>query len=169
MSTLDQSILEFFIHHRVEALTPVIIILTLLTGPTLVWFYSIVVAVVVQKLWPPIAVGVANLTSHVAKRLIDRPRPDAAYHLVEETNAAIPSGHSVGAAAFAMAITLLARRWWTLLLWVLAMLIGLSRLYVGVHWPSDLLVGWLMGAVIVVAVYTAFHRIRWHPRRPVLA
>lgn len=163
MTIIDQNILEFFIQHRVEDLTPVIVILTLLTGPTLVWCYSIVVAVVVRKLWPPIAVGVANLSSHLTKRIIDRPRPDSAYHLVEETNAAMPSGHSVGAAAFAMAITLLVKRWWTLALWVLAMLIGLSRLYVGVHWPSDLFVGWLMGAVIVLVIHTALHRISWHP------
>lgn len=165
MSAVDQGILDFFVHHRVETLTPVVTVFTILTGPTLVWFYSIVVAVLVRKIWLPIAVGTANLASHVVKRLVDRPRPDATHHLVDETNASMPSGHSVGAAAFAMAITLLVRRWWTIMLWVLALLVGLSRLYVGVHWPSDLLAGWVMGAFIVWAVYIiAVRASRYRPR-----
>ncbi len=156
MTTIDQGILDFFIHHRVEALNPVVIVFTILTGPTLVWFYSLIAAVVMRTVFPPLAVGAANLLSHVLKRVIERPRPDAADHLVVETNYSMPSGHAVGAAAFAMTVTLLIRRWWVLILWVVALLISVSRLYVGVHWPSDLLVGWVIGAVTVLVVHRVY-------------
>ena len=50
----------------------------------------------------------------------------------------------------------LIRRWWVLILWVVALLISVSRLYVGVHWPSDLLVGWVIGAVTVLVVHRVY-------------
>lgn len=166
MSAIDQGILDFFIHHRVEALIPVVIVFTILTGPTLMWIYSLIAAVVMRTTFPPLAVGAANLLSHVLKKVIERPRPDASTHLVVETNYSMPSGHAVGAAAFAMAVTLLIRRWWVLILWVVALLIGVSRLYVGVHWPSDLLVGWVVGVVAVLVVHRVYVEVTsWSHRR----
>lgn len=167
MTTIDQGILDFFIHHRMEVLNPVVIVFTILTGPTLVWFYSLIAAVVMRTAFPPLAVGIANLLSHVVKKVIERPRPEVADHLVVETNYALPSGHAVGAAAFAMVMTLMVRRWWVLILWLIALLIGLSRLYVGVHWPSDLLAGWVTGAVAVRVVHRVYAGITsWNHRRP---
>ena len=66
-----------------------------------------------------LAVLAANLTSHVLKRLIGRERPPAEQWLVEASNYSLPSGHATGAAAFAMALTLIIRwRAWSLLAWV---------------------------------------------------
>lgn len=56
-----------------------------------------------------LAVLAANLTSHVLKRLIGRERPPAEQWLVEASNYSLPSGHATGAAAFAMALTLIIR------------------------------------------------------------
>ena len=67
-------------------------VFSLLTGPT---------ALAV------LAVLAANLTSHVLKRLIGRERPPAEQWLVEASNYSLPSGHATGAAAFAMALTLI--------------------------------------------------------------
>lgn len=153
MITVDHTLLDFFITHRVEALTPLVIAFTTVTGPTLMWIYSLIIGVVARTVFPAIAVGAANLTSHFAKRLLERPRPDSANHLVVETNFSLPSGHAVGAAALATVSTILIRRWWTVVLWILTLLVGLSRLYVGVHWPSDLLAGWTLGiAVVLISV-----------------
>lgn len=78
-------------------------VFSLLTGPT---------ALAV------LAVLAANLTSHVLKRLIGRERPPAEQWLVEASNYSLPSGHATGAAAFAMALTLIIRwRAWLLLAW----------------------------------------------------
>lgn len=99
-------------------------VFSLLTGPT---------ALAV------LAVLAANLTSHVLKRLIGRERPPAEQWLVEASNYSLPSGHATGAAAFAMALTLIIG-------WV-----GAPRLALGVHWVEDVLTGWILG-VIVAAV-----------------
>lgn len=156
MISMDQLLLDVFLNLRVDALSPVIIAFTLITGPTLMWVYSLVLGLVMRSAFPPIAVGVANLISHFSKNLLGRPRPDPMNHLVEETNHSLPSGHSVGAAAFAMVITLLVKRWWVGLVWIFAIMVGLSRLYVGVHWPSDLLTGWALGALTAFVICRLF-------------
>lgn len=159
---LDQQILDVFINHRVAWLTPLVIGFTTITGPTFMWIYSVVVGIIVEKLWPLVAVGAANALSHVLKRVVDKQRPSAS-HLVQETNASLPSGHAVGAAAFAMVITLLVRRWWIITVWLLALLVGLSRLYVGVHWPSDILAGWTLGAIVAALTSWSFLLLRRSP------
>lgn len=158
MISVDQLLLDIFLGMRVDTLTPAIIAFTLITGPTLMWIYSLVLGLVMRSAFPPVAVGVANLISHFSKKFLGRPRPDPMNHLVEETNHSLPSGHSVGAAAFAMVITLLVHRWWVGLVWIFAILVGLSRLYVGVHWPSDLLVGWVLGVLTVFVIYRLFSK-----------
>lgn len=165
MIPMDQLLLDIFLGMRVDTLTPAIIAFTLITGPTLMWLYSLVLGLLRRSVFPPVAVGVANLISHFSKKLLGRARPDSANHLVEETNHSLPSGHSVGAAAFAMVITLLVKSWWVGMVWILAILVGLSRLYVGVHWPSDLLAGWVLGAVTVVVIYRVFLKLGWGTSR----
>lgn len=147
-------ILSVFTDMRLDWLTPLVIAFTTLTRPLFLLGLAGILGLWWRSVFPPLAVGAANLSSHLLKQLIDRPRPDPAGHLVTETNPAMPSGHAVGAAAFAMVITLLFRRWWVLWLWLGALLVGLSRLYVGVHWPSDLLVGWALGAAVPLLVAT---------------
>ncbi|BAU97246.1 membrane-associated phospholipid phosphatase [Corynebacterium suranareeae] len=157
---MDQLILDVLIDIRIAVLTPMIILFTQLTGPTLMFIYSLVWGVWQKNVIAPLAVGLANLASHFLKKLLERPRPDIAFHLVEETNFSLPSGHAVGVAACAVAIGYFANKWWKIMLWVLALLVGLSRLYVGVHWPSDVLVGWAIGAVIPVIVITSWSYLR---------
>ena len=106
-------------------------VFSLLTGPT---------ALAV------LAVLAANLTSHVLKRLIGRERPPAEQWLVEASNYSLPSGHATGAAAFAMALTLIIG-------WVGALVIGLSRLALGVHWVEDVLTGWILGVIVATVTW----------------
>lgn len=162
---LDDLILSAVIDTRREWLTPLVIAFTTLTRPLFILGYALLLGLWRRSVFPPLAVGAANLLSHLLKELIDRPRPDPAGHLVTETNPAMPSGHAVGAAAFAMVITLLFRRWWALWLWLLALLVGLSRLYIGVHWPSDLLIGWALGAGVAALMWPATSRSCRRPRR----
>jgi undecaprenyl-diphosphatase len=95
------------------------------------------------------------LVSEILKVLFHRPRPDLVPYAVYVSTASFPSGHSMMSAVTYLTLgALLARsRERTLLkayvLLVAALLtfmIGVSRVYLGVHWPTDVLAGWAAGA-----------------------
>ena len=101
------------------------------------------------------AIAGASLISFLIKAGVERPRPDLFPHGMPVYTASFPSGHATGAAATYLTLGALLARFqpqrrlkvYLLTLAVLlTLLIGLSRLYLGVHWPSDVLAGWTLGA-----------------------
>lgn len=117
--------------------------------------------------WPLATLGItmilAPLAVTVLKNLIDRPRPSLTHRLVEEVTFSFPSGHSTSTAAFCAALFLTAypaltqrgRRALGVGLGVLAVTIGFSRIYVGVHWASDVVGGLALGLAIACLVHLA--------------
>lgn len=104
------------------------------------------------------AVGGASAFNYIVKPLFGRVRPDLWLSPTPETSFSFPSGHSIASMSFAVAIILLAwptrGRWLALVVaTVFTAVIGFSRLYLGVHYPSDVLAGWLIGAAWAVALY----------------
>jgi undecaprenyl-diphosphatase len=91
--------------------------------------------------------------SHLTKLWLARPRPDLFDAMVAmPADWSYPSAHTMQAAALALALLLIAgrraRRWWPALLLVVT-LVGLSRIYLQVHYPTDVLAG-LAAAVLWV-------------------
>lgn len=177
---LDQAVWAWFVAHRTPSLTVVMaavsryggtagMALLALIGAAVLWRYrrraqaGVVVAA---------TVGAALLVS-AFKNLYGRVRPPLVDQLVVETNAALPSGHSLGSVVvlgvLAAVVVLLVRRTALRVGAVLAAAagiaaIGVSRLYLGVHWATDVLTGWLLGgawlALCVTALVLLGHRAR---------
>ncbi len=109
-------------------------------------------------------VGISVLLNVGIKALLTRPRPVALPALVVESGYSFPSGHSMAAAAFyGFAIYLLWRKvssrrvkhWGTALLLAVIALVGASRVYLGVHYASDVVAGFLVSSVYLL-VFTSF-------------
>jgi undecaprenyl-diphosphatase len=107
-----------------------------------------------ESLFVLVAVGGGQILSSLLKLGIDRPRPDLVSHLAEVHTMSFPSGHAMLSAVTYLTLgSLLARlapgraaKIYVLAMAVLAtLLVGTSRVYLGVHWPSDVLAGWCAG------------------------
>jgi undecaprenyl-diphosphatase len=90
----------------------------------------------------------------ILKNSFDRARPEVTLHLVEVTSTSFPSGHSMASSIFYLTLGALGTRLAArprekayLIVAALGMtfLIGLSRVYLGVHYPTDVLAGWTAG------------------------
>lgn len=101
------------------------------------------------------AVGSGAILSETLKLGFARPRPDLVAHLAEVQSASFPSGHAMLSAITYLTLgALLARvhekrrvKMFVLGAGIaLTMLVGVSRVYLGVHWPTDVLAGWSLGA-----------------------
>jgi undecaprenyl-diphosphatase len=101
------------------------------------------------------ATGGGIILSTLLKLGFDRPRPDLVPHGSHVYTASFPSGHSTMAAIVYLTLgAMLSRilpttrlRSYVMAVCILVTLaVGVSRVYLGVHWPTDVLAGWLVGA-----------------------
>jgi undecaprenyl-diphosphatase len=101
------------------------------------------------------AVGSGAIVSALLKLGFDRPRPDLVAHLSHAYSSSFPSGHAMLSAVTYLTLGVLLaraheRRRTKIIVMTygvtLTVLIGLSRIYLGVHWPTDVMAGWALGA-----------------------
>ncbi len=121
------------------------------------------------------------LLNVLAKHSFARARPDLWQSIAPaETTYSFPSGHAMGSMTLALVVVLLCwyprSRWgwgwrWpvTVIAALFVLVVGLSRIYLGVHYPSDILAGWTAASVWVVGVYglVFYGTLRpWQARKP---
>jgi len=98
----------------------------------------------------------AEVVAQLLKVLIHRPRPELFFGLVPSETYSFPSGHAFVPAVYfgILACVLAARTWWRAAVVVLAALLGFSRVYLGYHYPSDVVAGWAL-AVVWLTLFVA--------------
>jgi undecaprenyl-diphosphatase len=126
-------------------------------------------------LWVAATCAVAALAQNSLKAAVGRARPvwpdpvDSAHY------AAFPSGHAMTATVVCGLLLWLLRRYGAgRLLWRTALTVavvsvlgvGLTRIWLGVHWPSDVVGGWLLGALLVALAVTSYERWRGGEEEP---
>lgn len=108
-------------------------------------------------------VGGASVANILLKLMFHRDRPSLWAPLITEHSYSFPSGHAMASSALGFCLIYLAwsNRWrWAVLLFASAYIIfvGISRLYLGVHYPSDVIAGWCVSFIWVSIVITILKR-----------
>ncbi|NUT01317.1 MAG: phosphatase PAP2 family protein [Sphingomonas sp.] len=163
--SLDHVILrELYGGHR-PALADAARLVTMLGDGRVVALFTVIGALVLlrrKQHWAAAVLVVGPLIGKAITELqkyeFNRMRPAENPHLVVIHNLSFPSGHSANAMMTYVALVLFLvdekdRRWWLVGAAALAMLVGVSRIVLGVHWPSDVVGGWSYGVVWALLLY----------------
>lgn len=102
-----------------------------------------------------------QIIEKTVKHIVCRPRPDKVFHLIEQGGYSFPSGHSITSMAVYLLLFILilaymkggGKKTALLILTIaLAFVTGLTRIYLGVHYPSDVLAGWCAAWAVVAVI-----------------
>ncbi|GGC73105.1 phosphatase PAP2 family protein [Hoyosella rhizosphaerae] len=168
-SSFDLSVLEWFISQRTPALDAFFSTITYLGSAIAIGIIATIAAVFafVQHKRTDAVLIVVTVTSGWTlmvglKFLANRDRPGPELALIEVANSAFPSGHAMMATilAIVLAATVVKTKLAWPLLAVLPLLVGVSRVYLGVHWPTDALAGWAVGFAWGFACVALHHALR---------
>ena len=166
----DLAVWTWFVDHRTAVATWLMKAVTTAGGATGMTVLAMLATLmlVMRRRWfaaGAVAVAAAGSSALVVafKDLYDRARPPLAERLTGETNPSLPSGHALTSlvvigVVVAVVYPALRRRAARVALVVTGTVavaaIGISRLYLGVHWASDVLVGWLLGGTWLAVCLT---------------
>lgn len=167
---LDREILLGIHNYATPTLDSIARILTQFGGVVLVPISALVIAgLFLKKLGRSYALlilcGVvgSSLLNLLLKTLFSRARPQLWERLVVEHSFSFPSGHAMASASLAASVV--AALWYTRWRWTAILLgmvyitvVGFTRLYLGVHYPTDIVAGWMLAIAWVAAVFAIFSR-----------
>jgi membrane-associated phospholipid phosphatase len=164
LTLFDDKIYQFIIGFQNETLTSIMKIITSLANPltivslclisllSLIWKYKASIYLIIITI-------ISTVFNFLTKNIVLRSRPDH-LRLIEETGYSFPSGHAMGSIAFyGFIIYLLSKSkinknlkiFLSVIIGLTIFLIGISRIYVGVHYPSDVIGGFLLGYIILIS------------------
>ncbi len=150
----DQSLLLFFHDHASPALDHVMLVFTRLGGWIAVPVITTLAVVILLRrgrredaVFLVLSVGGAMLINVILKQVFERARPSLWVSIAPEDSFSFPSGHAMSSMSLAAALVVIVWptrwRWAALGLAVIYVAgVGVSRVYLGVHYPSDIVAGW---------------------------
>lgn len=171
VTQLDRDLFVWVVEHRWEPADWFFVAVTTVAQAGLVWIalaallaYAAGRPVLATTAVTAATVWTADLIAVGLKYAVDRDRPyllldQAAPLLRWDVSTSFPSGHAATAAAGATILAYLLGRW-AVPLAVLAVAVGFSRIYIGVHYPSDVLVGAAIGAAVALVAVWLVRRLR---------
>ena len=170
---LDLKIYDFFSKNIInDKLTPIVKIITNIGGAKIVIVLTILAIILIKGLKNKLflltgVAGTAGLNV-VLKHIIQRERPNI-NRLIPETGYSFPSGHSMMSMAFYGILIFLIYKYvkntalkWTLIiiLTILLATIGITRIYLGVHYPSDIIGGFLVSLTYLFILTEIYNKVK---------
>ena len=170
---LDLNIYKFFSENIInDKLTPIVKIITHIGGAKIVLVLTVVAIILIKGLKNKLflltgIVGTAGLNV-VLKHIIQRERPNI-NRLIPEKGYSFPSGHSMMSMAFYGMLIFLIFKYvkntalkWTLIviLTILLSTIGITRIYLGVHYPSDVIGGFLVSLTYLFILTEIYNKVK---------
>jgi len=154
---LDHRVERWVVSHRGEPFDWIFVRLSRLGNWGLVWFVLALVGALAWRRpavipWTVAAYLVADGLASLLKDIVGRARPVDHPLVTPLHTGSFPSGHATTSFACAATLARFAPRTAAVLLYVLAALIAYSRVYVGVHWPLDVLAGAVLGLLVARAL-----------------
>lgn len=160
----DRATLQWIRHFTSPELTDVMIATTNTGGFVAVFIFTAVASLLLwlyhhrtKAVVLSITIAALAFMNLLLKLLFARPRPELWPNLVETSTYAFPSGHAMLSSA--LAFTLIALLWNTRWRWAILVIgiiyvlaVGFSRLYLGVHYPTDVIAGWCISGAWVILV-----------------
>ena len=164
LTLFDDKIYQFIISFQNDTLTNIMKFITSLANPltilslclisllSLIWKYKASIYLIIITI-------ISTVFNFLTKNIVLRTRPDH-LRLIEETGYSFPSGHAMGSITFyGFIIFLLSKSkinkylkiFLSIIIGLTIFLIGISRIYVGVHYPSDIIGGFLLGYIILIS------------------